>query len=90
VIEVETHPNRHYRTYHTTFDLAPPGEVVGFLCEGRMNHPSYRQLSVLPGVTDVTIDRYSVGIVKGNAFDWSDIEPEIKRTIESFESKVAT
>lgn len=39
----------------------------------------------IPGVTEVSVSKYSVTLQKGDVFEWDEIHPKITEILEKFE-----
>ncbi|MDD3475172.1 MAG: NifU N-terminal domain-containing protein [Candidatus Dojkabacteria bacterium] len=90
--EVEIVPNPNMRNYHTNFEISkshiqifyrPLRESTGgYLIEvGRKGATIVRRLFKIPGVTEVFVHPYSLGIKKGKCFKWDEIEPKVIEVI---------
>jgi len=91
-VKAETHSNADMRTYHTNFEISKTHTRIfwrplressdKYLKEvGRKGATLVRRLFRIPGITQIFVDPYSVGIEKGMNFSWDNLEPIIIETI---------
>lgn len=98
-IIVERVPNPHCMVFHATAELSQ-SPLQDFRRPLRPHSEEYlkevgehgakvvRDVIATPGVDNVTISPYHLQIIKGEAFDWADIEPAIIEALRSlFQTK---
>jgi hypothetical protein len=87
-IVVETHPNQHCLTFHSTTLLSEAHQLdfhrplressEKFLEKiGERGSKLVQALLAIDGVVQVLIEPYHFCVIKGQAFSWEDIKPKI-------------
>lgn len=102
-IKVEIFSNLDERLYHTTAEISrdPTNtfwrplrkDSEKYLNEvGKIGTQLLREVFTLPGIAEITIKPYTLGVVKAGAFDWKDIEPQViealKKTFGKTEQEI--
>lgn len=91
-VKVEIVPNPNIRIFHTNFEISKSHIQIFYrpLREsskeyltkiGRKGATIVRRLFKIPGVTEVFVHPYSLGIKKGECFKWDEIEDRVIEVI---------
>lgn len=77
---------------HTKFILSPKilsGTDVKYPSEGEINSELLnflREIEEIPGIEEIqTVEKYSILLMKGKAFDWNDILPHIEQKLIDYQ-----
>ena len=91
---VETHPNSQHRTFHMKHQLVEKNKWFPFqylgteLADEKVLLPCSKitghALHKIPGVKDVTLRPFEVGITKAEAYTWDELYPSIKLAIAKY------
>ncbi len=81
--KIQLHPNLSARTYHVRFNLGGRWSRGNSIDEWQPNPKTAERdslktsLSRILGIESIVLDGYHIHVIKGEAFEWSEIEPHI-------------
>lgn len=98
--KIEEHPNEDRLSFHVT-EITSSKLVISidsmktfeiFKHEMRKDEREFLKylsgaLLAIPGVTELTFNKYEIGVQKGKVFDWKDVEPHVIHVIKSIVAK---
>lgn len=92
-IVVESVPNPNFRNYHVNTEISqvptldfwrPLRESSKEYLEraGEVGSTLLRKVFDIPGVNHVIMEPYVLSVIKGEAFDWEEVEPPVLEAIK--------